>query len=60
MFVSLVLSCADENKLLDYVNPVVFPPPSEADQRSHNEGEHENWKPSCQHEEEPCASDHSV
>lgn len=34
--------------------------PSEADQRSHNEGEHENWEPSCQHEEEPCASDHSV
>lgn len=33
---------------------------SEADQRSHHEGEHEDWEPSRQHEEEPRASDHSV
>lgn len=34
--------------------------PSEADQRSNNEREHENREPSSQHEEESCASDHPM
>lgn len=45
----------------DFLTLGVFVLPlSEADQRSHHEGEHEDWEPSRQHEEEPCASDHSV
>lgn len=40
--------------ILFYIHPL------EADQCTHNEGEHENRQPSCQHEEEPCASDHPV
>lgn len=54
----------DENKLFwsrrSAPPSVCFSLPSEADQRSHNEGEHENWEPPRQHEEEPRASDHSV
>lgn len=59
MFISASLYCTDINKVFGCVHLPFFLP-SEADQCAHNEGEHENWKPSCQHEEEPCASDHSV
>lgn len=32
----------------------------ETDQHAHNEGEHEDWKPPCQHEEKQSSANYSM
>lgn len=46
--------------LTDFLIICLLSLPPETHQRSDYEGEHEDREPSCQHEEEPCASDHSM